>query len=334
MADGSGGAIAAWANDKWAPVADASIYVEHFGATGTPQWGWPLACSGPKSAMNPVSMIPDGAGGAILAWEDGRSGPGTYQPDSLMDIYAQRVTSSGAIALGWPAAGLAVCALDRAQLGPTAITDGAHGAIVIWSDWRDPNPDLYAAKITSDGTVPTLLALVSAEAEPGHVRLRWFSPDGTGLGVALERQSSGDSWRQIALLSADGTGAITFDDTDVAPGQRYGYRLKVSMAGAEEYLGEVWVDVPAVQRLSLAPPRPNPTSGGLVVSLTLPSSAPATVEVVDVAGRRIARQEVGTLGPGRHLIDLARGTAIPAGIYSIRLTQAGQSVFAKATVVR
>lgn len=335
MADGSGGAIAAWANNKWAPVADASIYVEHFNATGTPQWGWPLACDGAKSAdLEAVSMIPDGVGGAILTWEDGRSGPGTAPPDSFLDIYAQRVTSTGAVAPGWPAAGLALCTVDRAQRAPLAITDGAHGAIVVWTDWRDPNPDLYAAKITSDGTVPTLLALVSAEAEPGHVHLRWFSSDGTGFGVALERQSNGDSWRQIALLSADGTGTIIFDDTDVAPGQRYGYRLSISEAGVERYVGEVWVDVPAVLQLSLAPPRPNPTSGGLAVSLTLPSSVPATLELVDVAGRRIARQEVGTFGPGRHVIDLARGTAIPAGIYSIRLTQAGRSVFAKATVVR
>ena len=334
MADGAGGAIAAWANNKWAPVADASIYVEHFNTAGMPQWGWPRVCSGPKSALQPISMIPDGAGGTIMAWEDGRSGPGTSPPNSYLDIFAQRVTSSGAISPGWPATGLALCTADSAQRMPVAVTDGAGGAIVVWTDWRNPSTDLYAAKTTGDGVVPTLLSLVSADAEPGVVHLRWFSPSGAGLGAWLYRCVRGEDWRRIAFLTADGSGEIVFDDADVSPGRRYGYRLGVSEGGTEQLVGEVWVDVPAVLQLSLAPPRPNPGSGVLVISLTLPSSDPATLEVVDVAGRRIVREEVGTLGPGRHLIDLNRGAGLPAGIYSIRLTQGGRSALAKATVVR
>ncbi len=333
MADGAGGAIAVWANNTWAPAVDASIYAEHFNAAGTALWGWLLVCGG-ASSLTPVSMTSDGVGGAILAWEDGRLSGGTAWPDSIVDLYAQRVTSSGGIAPGWPADGLPLCTASNAQKTPSVLSDGAIGAIVVWTDWRSSTPQLYAAKITSDGTVPTLLSLVSADAEPNHVHLRWFSEAPSIPGLVLYRQRGGEGWHQVGTLTVNGTGEMIFDDFDVSPGVRYGYRLGVPEAGTERYLGEVWVDVPADLRLSLEAPRPNPTSGALVVSFTLPMSAPAALDVLDITGRRISHTELGSLGPGRHLLTLERGNALPAGVYSILLTQAGHSLVTKATVVR
>jgi hypothetical protein len=84
------------------------------------------------------------------------------------------------------------------------------------------------------------------------------------------------------------------------------------------------VGVPA-PRLALAGARPNPALGALRVWFTLASHEPATLELVDVAGRRVARQPVGRLGPGEHVVTLEASPAPRAGLYFLRLSQ-GQSV--------
>jgi hypothetical protein len=94
----------------------------------------------------------------------------------------------------------------------------------------------------------------------------------------------------------------------------------------------VHVDVPARLEFSLEGARPNPAGSEVWTSFTLPSDAPATIELVDVAGRRVRTLNV--TGAGRHVENLAAGTALAPGIYVIRLTQGGVSRTARVSVVR
>lgn len=69
---------------------------------------------------------------------------------------------------------------------------------------------------------------------------------------------------------------------------------------------------------------PNPArAGAVVLRLTLPDSAPADLEVLDVAGRRVASRTVGSLGAGRHRVTLTPGQPMRPGIYFARLRRAG-----------
>ena len=66
--------------------------------------------------------------------------------------------------------------------------------------------------------------------------------------------------------------------------------------------------------------RPNPARGGhLAVTFTLPTPAPARLELVDVGGRRVVSRAVGSMGAGRHAVELATG--LRPGVYLVRLTQ-------------
>jgi hypothetical protein len=68
--------------------------------------------------------------------------------------------------------------------------------------------------------------------------------------------------------------------------------------------------------------RPNPALGGrMLVHFALPSGEPATLALIDVAGRRVAEREVGSLGAGRHSVDLLAGRRLPPGVYLVRLMQ-------------
>ena len=68
---------------------------------------------------------------------------------------------------------------------------------------------------------------------------------------------------------------------------------------------------------------PNPARGsGFNVSFALPDAHPATLQVLDVAGRRIAAREVGSLGPGRHSVRIG-DRRMAAGVYLVRLERNG-----------
>jgi hypothetical protein len=85
--------------------------------------------------------------------------------------------------------------------------------------------------------------------------------------------------------------------------------------------------------LALEGARPNPAVGGLRVHFTLASGERAVLELMDVAGRRVARREVGSLGPGRHSVVLAPAHA-RQGLYFVRLSQGGRALTARAVLVR
>ncbi len=105
-------------------------------------------------------------------------------------------------------------------------------------------------------------------------------------------------------------------------------------ADAAKYGATTAVDPQQAAAFALEGLAPNPASRELNVVFALPSSAPATLEMVDVGGRRVAGREVGSLGAGRHVVKLGNAHAVPAGVYWIRLTQGGQTLTTKAAVIR
>jgi len=82
------------------------------------------------------------------------------------------------------------------------------------------------------------------------------------------------------------------------------------------------VEEGAVVAFALNGARPNPARAGrLQVAFALPSASPALLELHDVSGRRVIRREVGSLGAGRHVVDLADGHRVAPGIYWVSLQQ-------------
>jgi hypothetical protein len=79
---------------------------------------------------------------------------------------------------------------------------------------------------------------------------------------------------------------------------------------------------------------PNPAGARFMVSFSLPGSGPARLELIDIAGRRIASREVGMLGPGSHAVDLGPRPLPPGGVYMVRLTRGGEQVTRKVVVVK
>lgn len=88
-------------------------------------------------------------------------------------------------------------------------------------------------------------------------------------------------------------------------------------------------------RLALQGAWPNPTRGDLAVSFSLPVGAKGGVlELIDLAGRRVAARDLHGLGAGRHRVALLEGRTLPAGLYLVRLSQGGEVRSLKVAVLR
>ena len=143
VADGAGGAIVTWQDMRNSATTVADIYAQRISGAGASQWtadGVPV--SDVALSQSRPSITTDQAGGAIIAWNDLRNGS--------TDIYAQRLNGSGSGL--WTADGVALCT-DPAEQGNTVpVTDGANGAIVLWSDLRyGLEEDVFVRYLTAAG---------------------------------------------------------------------------------------------------------------------------------------------------------------------------------------
>jgi hypothetical protein len=194
--DGAGGAIVAWQDFR--SGIDYDIYVQRVDASGNPQWtvdGVAL-CSASGQQVSPA-IVSDGAGGAIVTWQDLRGGNN--------DIYAQRVDAAGVPQ--WTPGGVAVCTAAGDQTAPVIGSDGSGGAVITWQDARSDAGDIYAQRIDASGAV------------------RWTA-GGVALCVAAGTQTS-------PAIVADGAGGGVVAWQDFRNGANYDiYAQRVSGAGA------------------------------------------------------------------------------------------------------
>ena len=140
VSDGAGGAIVAWQDLRTGTNYD--IYAQRVGPTGLLIWGTAGVglCTQINGQFSPT-ICSDGAGGAIVAWVDSRSGD---------EIYGTRVTAAGSP--NWTPNGVPICAFTGNQESPKVAPDGAGGALVVWADYRSGGfSDVYAQRLTSGG---------------------------------------------------------------------------------------------------------------------------------------------------------------------------------------
>jgi hypothetical protein len=227
--DGAGGAFIAWNDLRSGQGYD--IYAQHVNASGIVQWdsNGTVICA-ESGIQNMVVMIPDGAGGAILAWEDKRT-------DMNYDIYAQRLNSSGTAL--WGAGGIPVVATDGDQQAPCIVSDGQGGAIIAWNDTRPGGAsNIYAQRLDASGNplwqidgVPVLKATVSSIFDPAAM----ISDGSHGAIIGWDDARSTEPQTDIYVQRLDAAGNCRWDtngaEACLDPASQAGTRLATDGAG-------------------------------------------------------------------------------------------------------
>lgn len=162
--DGLGGAFITWDDSRSGP---SDIYAQRLNSAGTTLWllNGVALCAAADSQLRP-RIATDGAGGAIIAWWDLRTGLD-------YDIYARRIDAAGVPQ--WNVNGNEVCVGNGNQDGPLIVSDGVDGIILAWADRRSsPQHDVYTQRMTGAGA-----AIWTANGVPV------CTASGTQIGVSL-----------------------------------------------------------------------------------------------------------------------------------------------------
>jgi hypothetical protein len=183
---------------------------------------------------------------------------------------------------------------------------------------------------TCSSTTATLISLVSADAEPDRVTLRWLQSGTPSAQIRVERREGQAAWLSLSQVQPDGRhDRISGHAHLLAPPTTTTHWTDAS---GEQFAGETSVTVPLHALLSLEGFRPNPAGRNAVISFSLADGSAANITVFDVAGRRRLSRDVGALGAGFHLVPLAG--ELGSGLYVVRLTQGSSMVTRKAMIVR
>lgn len=140
--DDHSGIIAVWEQQRGNGTWD--IWAQRIDSNGNEVWpagGIPLVLEGSNRRNHKAQR--DGNGGAIITWQDERSG--------THDIYAQRIDAQGNRL--WGNMGKAVCNASGVQNNPKIDPEkGSKGVYIVWADARSTTDyDIYAQRLDSNG---------------------------------------------------------------------------------------------------------------------------------------------------------------------------------------
>ena len=215
-------------------------FVDHIDADGSYYEGNSSLLCNILSDQPSARLCSDGAGAAIVVWEDRRNG-------NDVDIFAQRIDRFGN--WRWPSSGVPVCTLTGDQALKGVITDGAGGVIVTFNNILLGST--YASGVRSGdpgGVLDFTNYDVLAQRLNGAGAALW----GTN-GVQL-CGSAGNQIDPIIAPSADGGAFVLWDDD--RSGSYFGvYGQRVDGTGMLQW-GANGISVSMAPQTVLAPLNP------------------------------------------------------------------------------
>ncbi|HKW13461.1 MAG TPA: T9SS type A sorting domain-containing protein [Candidatus Krumholzibacteria bacterium] len=339
--DGAGGWIVAYDRTY-------KVYAQRLNGNGTTLWaaGGSAIATGTTYSDSPPRLSPDGAGGAIILWDDKRNG--------FWNIYAQHVNSTGAVQ--WQTDGIKVncCPFygdPDCALRPQLTDDGAGGVIAAWTDCTD---NLYAQRIPFAGglawpgapiNVGTAIWVSIASDGEGGAFVAWdetrsgnsdpyaqqLDSQGTQLwatGGILLTTAGGTQYAPVVVRSGDG-GIVAWSDHRNGNYDIYGQHIGPlpTSVGGSRVPGPFVVDL-----------HPNPFSSQTEISVHLSHEATVEITIFDAAGRRVRVFDAlhRPAGTSRLSFDGMDSSAqrLASGVYFCRVNAGGESVTRKLVIAR
>jgi hypothetical protein len=301
--DAGGNFVVVWQDYRSGTNWD--IYARRFNAAGIPQGASFLVNDDPAGSFHDNPQVAmDASGNFVVVWVDQRN------PD--LDIYGQRYDAAG------NPLGANFRIVDdlwgywQGDFPRLACAPGGD-FVVIWTDERNGDTDLYGQRYHADGNA-------------------W----GENMPLALDVGLNPDQW----------AGGVAATDTQVVFGWRDARRSRGWDMWAKivtwDWEGVGIGEGPGVKgpgvRSSLGQNAPNPFCGGTMISLSLSQEEWVTLLVYDVTGRRVVTLADGRLPAGSHQVVWdgrgSEGRPVSAGVYLYRLEAGSYAETRRMAVVR
>jgi len=223
VSDGGDGALIVWQDNHAEGKTGNDIYAQRVSSLGASMWD-PMGVVISSAAGNQEApqIVADGAGGAIVVWEDARTGLG-------YNIYAQRVNAKGERL--WSEKGVAIATSANDQIEARLVSDGAEGALIVWQDFRTGAPHLYAQRVAADGkTLWTENGVVVSTAANGQTDAEITSDAAGGVIVVWQDFRSGKH-NDIYAQRVDGNGKSHWGENGVALSTAASDQIHPAVAG-------------------------------------------------------------------------------------------------------
>jgi predicted lipoprotein with Yx(FWY)xxD motif len=284
---------------------DPDIYAQRLSNNATVLWtnNGVALCTATNLQQFSV-LVDDGSGGAIVTWQDYRSG--------AYDVYAQRIDVDGNVL--WITDGVPISAVTDAQMSPAITSDGQGGAIITWRDYRDNgNQDIYAQRIDNNGIV------------------QW-TENGIPISIATTDQYT-------PSLTSDGSGGAIITWWDYRNSSTSDlYAQQVSHNGQLGVVTDVNEENISPLALNLEQNYPNPFNPSTKIRYQIPLSPPllkgegaaggfVTLKVYDILGNEVETLVNEYKPAGRYEVEFNRDNLV-SGIYLCRM-QAGNYISIK-----
>ena len=177
--DGQGGAFVTWQDE-----GTQDIMIQRVNPGGVVVLGGSAipVCTATGAQTLP-QIVPDGVGGAIIVWQDPRTGSN--------GVFAQRVNSSGAAL--WTANGVQATTSTVGAVDPQLVSDGSEGAILVWTSGV-ASSDIRAQRVSASGTAlwgATGVPIVNAVQNQAWARIVPDAADGAIISWHDTRGGSG-----------------------------------------------------------------------------------------------------------------------------------------------
>lgn len=255
VSDMRGGAIVAWSD--WRSGVERDLYAQRVNANGQIMWQLDGAIVSNKPIReHNEKIISDGAGGAIVVWE---------QQQGDWDIATQRLDSNGVMM--WANGGIVLFDTDNNRLNPKVQSDGKGGAFISCQDFRNGiDYDVYAQHIDANGILKwtsggkvvcgamgtQFNTKIDPDSSSGGVYIAWVDQrNGMDYDIYAQRIDSAgnDLWAHngiivcgetgnqsaVDILSNPKVGGCIFTWKDERNGNNDIYCQKLNSAGARQW---------------------------------------------------------------------------------------------------
>jgi hypothetical protein len=240
--DGGNGALIAWRDTRNDPIAaNTEIFAQRIDSNGASIW----TANGVKimgfvlekwSTRNPI-IAPDGTGGAVIAWQDGRSYDSTGN-----DLYAQHVISTGTTA--WTENGIVICNAVGDQGYPDIVNLIGGETAIVWEDKRSGGYDIYSQRLDAAGTPQWGANGRLVCSSPNDQRTPRVCTDGNGtVTIAWTDRRNSTAYTDIFAQMFSSSGTALWADQGTAICTANGSQTRVRMCpSVSGYTILTWMD--------------------------------------------------------------------------------------------
>jgi hypothetical protein len=208
-----------------------------------------------------------------------------------------------------------------------------------WLAWYlDPTVRWTHTYCTAD------IEAVAVHGTAAEREVTWtISESAPGAWWAIDRADGDLGFDEVARVTSDAGLDVGWIDTMESSLDSLRYRVRRECVDKRYVLSSqtvTWVGTAdaesdsTVGQFSLVGFVPNPSIRGASIAFTLPAPGRAILELLDIAGRRVFRRDVGALGVGRHVVRVDDGSQLAPGVYLIRLKSGARLLRMRGVVVR